>query len=77
MRADEILDMIDNLTHPDKMTKPEALEFLQEIQAQLVGRIEGFENEIAEEEATPADQIQTMHNEAVKRIHPMARKPAF
>jgi hypothetical protein len=50
MRTDEIMDLIDNQTHPDQMTKPEALEYLQDIAAQLVGRIEALQEEITESE---------------------------
>ncbi len=49
MRTDEIMDLIDNNTHPEKMTKQEALEYLQDISGQLMGRIEALQNEIEEE----------------------------
>lgn len=49
LTIDDIMDLIDNQTHPDKLTKQEALDYLQEISAQLVGRIEALQHEIAEQ----------------------------
>lgn len=44
-----ILDNIDNVTHPDKMSKNEALKFLKDLHACIEGRCEALEAEIDEE----------------------------
>jgi polyhydroxyalkanoate synthesis regulator phasin len=48
--TDHVCNVIDELTAPGEMSKQEALEFLQELSGDLVGRIEALQNEIEEEE---------------------------
>jgi hypothetical protein len=50
MSTETIIEQIDDETHPDLMSKSEALEFLQDVSAQLEGRIEALVNEIEESE---------------------------
>lgn len=50
MEAQEIIEIIDNATAPDEMSKERAVSFLREIISDLQVRVEALEMEIEDEE---------------------------
>jgi polyhydroxyalkanoate synthesis regulator phasin len=48
MITDELMDIIDNATGPDKMSKHDAKDLLEDIIDQIRGRIEALNDEIEE-----------------------------
>lgn len=45
----EVIDLLDRLTEPSQMSKQEALDTLEELSADLEGRVEALKNEIRDE----------------------------